>query len=133
MVIRALKCELLFVAIGVSTVPTTYPTSPILHAQAQHLSSSSFGSPPTSPSPQYTEGRDSPVVGSHGDKEGHRAISGSNLAVQGSKPPSEAGSVGSTIRREQANIMAVKRHADEVGKWLESSLEGFSLSSGEGR
>lgn len=133
MVIRALKCKLLFVAIGVSSVPTVYPTSPMLHAQAQHLSSSSFGSPPTSPSPQHTEGQDSPLVGSHGDKEGHRESIGSSLAVKGSKAPSEAGSVGSTTRREQANIMAVKRQADEVGRWLEGSLEGFSLSSGEGR
>jgi hypothetical protein len=133
MVIRVLKCQLLFVAIGGSNSPSPYPSTQTLHSQAQHVSTSSLGSLPGPPSPHHADGHDSLAIGNHGDREGHRDISGSSLGVFGSGAPSEAGSVGSTSRRVQASIMAVKRQAEEVGKWLEGSLEGFVLSSGEGR
>jgi hypothetical protein len=48
----------------------------------------------------------------------------------GSGAPSEAGSVRST---RTASIMGVKRQAEEVGRWLDGQLEGFQLSSAEGR
>lgn len=133
MVIRSLKCQLLFVAIGSTSPSTTFPSSPTLHSQSQHLSSSTLGSPSNTTSPHYTEGHESLVVGGFGDREGRKDISASNLSFQGSAAPSDAGSLASTVKRAHSNIMAVKRQADEVGKWLEKNLEGFALSSGEGR
>ena len=124
MVIRGLKCQLLFVAIG-TTPSTQYPASPKLRAQSQHLSSSSLGSPPTSPAQGHYEGQDSLSVA------GHRDTLGSSY--QGSTAASEVGSVTSTARKLQANVLLVKRQADEVGTWLEKSLEGFELGSGEVR
>lgn len=124
MVIRGLKCQLLFVAIG-TTPSTQYPTSPKLHAQAQHLSSSSFGSPPASPAPGQYEGQDSLSVAGQKDNLGS--------SYHGSTGVSEVGSVNSTARKLQANVLLIKRQADEVGKWLEKSLEGFQLSTGEVR
>jgi hypothetical protein len=124
MVIRGLKCQLLFVAIG-TTPATQYPTSPKLHAQAQHLSSSSFGSPPASPAPGQHEGQDSLSVAGKKDHLGS--------SYHGSTGASEVGSVNSTARKLQANVLLIKRQADEVGKWLEKSLEGFELSTGEVR
>lgn len=130
MVIRGLKCQLLFVAIGTSP-SSAYPASPTLHAQSQHLSSSSLGSPPSSPTPQHIEGHDNLSVRGYGDKDGRRDASGSILSYQGSTAASDTHSMASTVRRAQANIMLVKRQADEVGKWLEKNLDGFELSPGE--
>jgi hypothetical protein len=125
MVIRALGCGLLFVAIGPSSlaVSSPYPSSHTLHAQ----SLSSHTSPPSSPS-------------AHGETHGYEGIGaqverdtpGGSLVGLGSGAPSEAGSVGSTGTRT-GSIMGVKRQAEEVGKWLDVQLEGFALSSAEGR
>jgi hypothetical protein len=133
MVIRALKCGLLFVAIGQSSQTTSgspYPSSQALPSQAQHLSSTSPASPPSSPPVQNGDGHETPVVGSLPQRELHRDLS---VPGVGSGAPSESGSVGSTGTRAQASIMAIRRQAEEVGKWLESRLEGFVLGSGEGR
>lgn len=53
----------------------------------------------------------------------------------GSGAPSEAGSVGSSVvgAKTHASILGIKRQAEEVGKWLENSLQGFVLSANEGR
>jgi len=96
----------------------------------QYLSSASLTSPPSSPPAQNGDEHDTPVVGSLPQRELHRDLS---VPVVGGGAPSEAGSVGSTGTRAQASIMAARRQAEEIGKWLESRLEGFVLGSGEGR
>ncbi|KAH6679391.1 hypothetical protein B0J14DRAFT_296658 [Halenospora varia] len=128
MVIRALSCGLLFVAIGPTINPSsstsTYPSSHTLlpHASLSHAS------PPSSPQPQH-EGQEG---------IGERDHSGSSLNAIGSGgggAPSESGSVGSSAvgARTQASILGIKRQADEVGRWLEESLRGFNMSAAEGR
>jgi hypothetical protein len=116
MVIRALSCGLLFVAIGPSSIGVPSP-SQTLHAQ----SISSHTSPPSSPT-------------AHGDGHGYNGEGAheGGLGGVGSGAPSEAGSVRSTGSRT-ASIMGIKRQAEEVGRWLDGQLEGFQLSSAEGR
>lgn len=112
MVIRQLSCGLLFVAIGSS------PTISSPH-QGSHLlpgGTSSHTTPPGSPLPV----------------DGEEYTEGSALAGMGSAAASEAGSVRS-VGGTRIGIMGLRRQADEVGKWLDVQLEGFALSSGEGR
>lgn len=113
MVIRALACGLLFVAIGPSAAASNSTSNQLL--QAHHASQMS---PPSSP-PAHTD-------------DSNRETPGESLRGLGSKAPSEAGSVGSTGTRT-GSIMGARRHAEEVGKWLDSQLDGFALSSVEGR
>ncbi|TVY52788.1 hypothetical protein LCER1_G005352 [Lachnellula cervina] len=122
MVIRSLSCGLLFVAIGPSITPTTAPTSHHL-LFPPHIASS-HTSPQASP----------PTHHDLHDGLGERVFSGGSLAI-GSGAPSEAGSVGSSVTgaRTHASILGIKRQAEEVGRWLETSLQGFVLSTGEGR
>jgi hypothetical protein len=116
MVIRALSCGLLFVAIGPSNLAVSGPSQTI-HAQ----SISSHTSPPSSPPAQ-------------GDMHGYNGEGAHerDLGAVGSGAPSEVGSVRSTGSRT-ASIMGIKRQAEEVGRWLDGQLEGFQLSSAEGR
>ena len=125
MVIRALTCGLLFLAIGPvssSSISSPYPSSHTLHAQG-HGSISSHTSPPSSP-PAQGDGHD----GSH-----ERDVPAGNLLGVGigSSAPSEAGSVGSTGTRT-GSIMGIKKQADEVGIFLDAQLEGLVLISGGG-
>jgi hypothetical protein len=102
-------------------MPTTAPSSHLLvppHIASSHTSPQA--SPPT-----------------HHDLHeglGERVVSGGSLAV-GSGAPSETGSVGSSVAgaRTHASILGIKRQAEEVGRWLETSLQGFVLSASEGR
>ncbi|PVH86724.1 hypothetical protein DL98DRAFT_312134 [Cadophora sp. DSE1049] len=116
MVIRALSCGLLFVAIGPSTPPssTSHPNqNHSLQAQA-HMNLSRHTSPPSSP---------------QGDThDGERGGGGHLAAGMGSTAPSDAGSIRSTGTRT-GSIVGVKRQAVEIGKWLDGQLEGFRLSS----
>ena len=116
MVIRALSCGLLFVAIGPSSIS---PSSPSQTLRAQSISSHTHTSPPSSPL-------------AHGENgyNGEGAYEG-GLGALASGAPSEAGSVRSTGRT--ASIMGIKRQAEEVGRWLDGQLDGFQLSSAEGR
>ncbi|KAE9380716.1 hypothetical protein N431DRAFT_432982 [Stipitochalara longipes BDJ] len=116
MVIRALSCGLLFVAIGPSSIS---PSSPSQTLRAQSISSHTHTSPPSSPL-------------AHGENgyNGEGAHEGGSGGL-GSSAPSETGSVRSTGR--MASIMGIKRQAEEVGRWLDRQLEGFQLSSAEGR
>ncbi|TVY59685.1 hypothetical protein LSUE1_G009267 [Lachnellula suecica] len=120
MVIRSLSCGLLFVAIG----PSISPAPPSSHMLMPPNIASSQASPAASP-PTHHDGHEG---------LGERIVSGGSLAV-GSKAPSEAGSVGSSVTgaRAHASILGIKRQAEEVGRWLENSLQGFVLSAGEGR
>lgn len=121
MVIRSLSCGLLFVAIGPSITPTAATTS---HMLAPPRVASSHTSPQASP----------PTHHDHHEGLGERILSAGSLAV-GSGAPSESGSVGSstTGARTHASILGIKRQAEEVGKWLENSLQGFVLGASEGR
>jgi hypothetical protein len=116
MVIRALSCGLLFIAIGASTLAASSP-SQTLHAS----STSQHTSPPSSP-PAQGEGN---AYNGEGTQE-------RDLGAVGSGVLSDAGSVTSTGSRT-ASIMGLKRQAEEVGRWLDGQLEGFQLSSAEGR
>jgi hypothetical protein len=123
MVIRALTCGLLFVAIGPSNASSTSSPHPSSHTLAAQGSSHSHTSPPSSP-PAHE--------GYEGIHERERDSS-SNLVGIRSSAPSEAGSVGS-IGTRTGSIMGVKKQADEVGRFLDAQLEGFVLSlGGEGR
>jgi hypothetical protein len=117
MVIRALSCGLLFVAIGPSSVTVSSPGQTL---RAQSINSHAHASPPSSPLGQ-----------GHGENgyNGEGAHDGLGVG-SGSGAPSEAGSVRST---RTASIMGVKRQAEEIGQWLDGQLEGFQLSSAEGR
>ncbi|PBP20958.1 hypothetical protein BUE80_DR008248 [Diplocarpon rosae] len=125
MVIRALSCGLLFVAIGPSLSTPTSPTplSNALQAQA-HLNSLSLSrhpSPPSSPPAARDQERD----------PGPGAENTGLLAVSSAAPSqSDAGSIRSTGTRT-GSLVGVKRQAVEVGKWLDVQLEGFRLSSAE--
>jgi hypothetical protein len=123
MVIRALTCGLLFVAIGPLNASSTSSPHPSSHTLTAQGSSHSYTSPPSSP-PAHE--------GYEGVHERERDSSGSLVGIR-SSAPSEAGSVGSTGTRT-GSIMGVKRQADEVGRFLDAQLEGFVLSlGGEGR
>lgn len=50
----------------------------------------------------------------------------------GCAAPSDAGSIRSTGTRT-GSIVGIKRQAVEIGKWLDGQLEGFRLSSPDGR
>ncbi|PMD35713.1 hypothetical protein L207DRAFT_516665 [Hyaloscypha variabilis F] len=119
MVIRALSCGLLFVAIGPSSPSSISPSSPSHTLRAQSISSPTHTSPPSSPPPHGENG-----YNGEGAHEG-------GLGGLGSGAPSEAGSARSTGR--MASIMGIKRQAEEVGRWLDGQLDGFQLSSAEGR
>jgi hypothetical protein len=121
MVIQSLSCGLLFVAIGPSISPVAAPNSQFL--VPPHIASS-HTSPQASP-PTHHDGHEG---------LGERVVSGGSLAV-GSGAPSEVGSVGSSVTgaRTQASILGIKRQAEEIGKWLENSLQGLVLSAGESR
>ncbi|KAK0126966.1 hypothetical protein ONS96_006530 [Cadophora gregata f. sp. sojae] len=135
MVIRALSCSLLFVAIGPASSSSSTSTHPnanhntntnhshtSLQAQA-HMNLSRHTSPPSSP---------------QGDAhEGERGGGGSHLSAgvgrgSGSAVPSDAGSIRSTGTRT-GSLVGVRRQAVEIGKWLDGQLEGFRLSSPDGR
>lgn len=120
MVIRALSCGLLFVAIGPSSTAAAV-SSPSHTLRAQSISSHTHTSPPSSPLGQGQEENGYNGEGAHDGV----ALGG------GSGAPSEAGSVRSAGRT--ASIMGVKRQTEEVGRWLDGQLEGFQLNSAEGR
>lgn len=121
MVIRALACGLLFVAIGPTTPGSSSSAQPSPHLlQAHHASLAAATSPPSSP-PARSE-----------ETIRERDMSGGSLRALGSAAPSETGSAGSTGTRT-GSIMGIRRQAEEVGKWLDGQLGGFALSSGEGR
>jgi hypothetical protein len=127
MVIRELSCGLIFVAIGPTATPGNRTVSPLpgSHTLLTPNIHSTPASPPSSPPAQHD-----------GLQElGERVVSGGSLNAIKSGTPSIAGSVGSSVAsaRQQASILKVKRQADEVGKWLEENLQGFVLSSAEGR
>lgn len=63
---------------------------------------------------------------------GEEYTEGNTLVGMGSAAASEAGSVRS-VGGSRIGIMGIRRQADEVGKWLDTQLAGFALSSGEGR
>jgi hypothetical protein len=119
MVIRALACGLLFVAIGPSSSGSSAQLSPHL-LQGHHASLESQTSPSSSP-PTRSE-----------DTAREREISGGSFQAMGVTTPSEAGSVGSSGTRT-GSIMGMRRQAEEVAKWLDGQLEGFALGSGEVR
>lgn len=124
MVLRALACGLLFVAIG---------SSPNAVSSPETLNASAHTSPPSSPSANNGEGHEGLGSGSFGEREregGNLSLMGLNL---GSGAPSEAGSVGSAGTARAGSIMGIKRQAEEVGQWLDLKLSGFALSTAEGR
>lgn len=49
----------------------------------------------------------------------------------GSGAPSEAGSIATSMGSVSANIMALKRQTEQLGKWLNGALDGFTLSSSD--
>lgn len=116
MVIRALGCGLLFVAIGpIASGSSAQPSPHLLQAHRANMSiqTTPASSPPARP--------DDSIM----------STSGGGLLAVGRGAPSEAGSVGSSGTR--SSIMGARRQAEEVAKWLDSQLEGFALSSAEGR
>lgn len=136
MVISALSCGLLFVAIGPSpagstatattTATTTAPGSPNpahaplgLHAPALSRQTS----PPSSPA----EGEEGKEIG--------RLLAVAVAGGRESTVASDAGSVrsSSTARTGSGGLMGVKRQAVEVGRWLDGQLEGFRLGNAEVR
>lgn len=82
---------------------------------------------PLSPSAQPASPPSSPPAGN-----AEEYTEGSSLIGVGSAAASEAGSVRS-VGGTRTGIMGIRRRADEVGRWLDGQLEGFMLSSGEGR
>ncbi|CZT39921.1 uncharacterized protein RSE6_00051 [Rhynchosporium secalis] len=147
MVIRALSCGLLFVAIGPSNTSTANSTSnpqnsgpnpgqQTLQAQA-HASSSRPTSPPSSPPPPPAHGdthdgdSQSQVQSQVQSPAQSQREFGNHLAV-GSAAPSDAGSIRSTGTRG-GSIVSLKRQAVEVGRWLDGQLEGFRLCPPEAR
>ena len=117
MCIRALSSGLLFVAIGPSNVfslPFQYTHNP----NAPRHIGSNYTSPPSSPAPHDGDGR-----GPLGTLHAEGTFSGAG---------SEAGSVG-TERGANASLWGVRKRAAEVRQLLEGRLEGFVLSSGDGR
>ncbi|KAL2076200.1 hypothetical protein VTL71DRAFT_1143 [Oculimacula yallundae] len=153
MVIRALTCGLLFVAIGPSNPSSTNtataavtsspqpPTSnqQTIQPQAHTNSSSRHTSPPSSPSPPVAHGdahdgntQSQNQSQTQSQNHSHREL-GHHLAVT-SAAASEAGSIRSTgTGTRGGSIASIKRQAVEVGKWLDTHLEGFQLCPPEGR
>ncbi|KAH8816136.1 hypothetical protein F5884DRAFT_775047 [Xylogone sp. PMI_703] len=134
MVIRALKCGLLFVAIGHSSSSAQMqpPHSPQSHYQQSFVASHS--PPPSSPDPQAESHHDAhenpillqlPIQTSSGPGAG---------GGSGSAAPSEAGStITNASIGSPATIFGMKRQTEELAKWLDGKLEGFKLSPPEGR
>ncbi|CAL3969430.1 unnamed protein product [Diplocarpon coronariae] len=125
MVIRALSCGLLFVAIGPSISTSASPTPPpntlLAQAHLNSLSLSRHTSPPSSP-PALADQEREPGPGT-----GNLGLLGVSSAAPSQ---SDSGSIRSTGTRT-GSLVGVKRQAVEVGKWLDVQLEGFRLSSAE--
>lgn len=127
MVIRALKCGLLFVAIGhsSSSAQTQPPHSPQSHYQQFSVPHSPQPSSPDPQSEAHHDPHENPLL--------------LQLPIQtptgsGSAPPSEAGStITNASSGSPATIFGMKRQAEELAKWLDGKLEGFKLSPSEGR
>ncbi len=132
MVIRALSCRLLFVAIGPSSLSISSPglSSRNLQSQPHQQTLSSNISPPASPLPP-AEGLAYDGLGIKTEAPRERELSGSLMGV-GSGTPSEVGSMRSTSTRS-ASIMGIRRQAVEIGRFLDTQLEGFVMPSGERR
>ena len=109
MVIRALRCSLLFVVIGPSPAPSTPMRG--LTQGVSYLSVQSAASPPTSSHSQ-----------TNGDGA-ERRLEGSSASLNGLSSGGGAAPPG-------ASIKVVKRLAEELAKCLDVELEGFTLSSG---
>jgi hypothetical protein len=110
MVIRALRCSLLFVVIGPSPPPSTSVRG--LTQGVSYLSVQSATSPPAS---------------SHSQTNGEgaeRRLDGGSASLNGlgggAGAPAPAG----------ASVKVVKRLAEELAECLDVELEGFTLSSG---
>ncbi|RDW85467.1 hypothetical protein BP5796_03792 [Coleophoma crateriformis] len=115
MVISGLQSGLLLIAIGPSSSSVT-PRSRI-HSPEPASSPPAHSDPIEAHDHQFS----SPTVG--------------NLGVpgMGSGAPSETGSIATSVGSVSANIMALKRQTEELGKWLNGALEGFTLSSSDMR
>jgi hypothetical protein len=109
MVIRALRCSLLFVVIGPSPAPSTALRG--LTQGVSYLSVQSAASPPTSSHSQ-----------TNGDGA-ERRLEGSSAGLNGLGGGGGAAPAGTSIK-------VVKRLAEELAKCLDVELEGFTLSSG---
>lgn len=109
MVIRALRCSLLFVVIGPSPAPSTSVRG--LTQGISYLSVQSATSPPASSHSQ-----------TNGDGA-ERRPGGSSASLNGLGG-------GGTAAPARASVKVVKRLAEELAKCLDVELEGFALSSG---
>jgi hypothetical protein len=111
MIIRALRCSLLFVVIGPSPASQTGVRG--LTQGVSHLSMQSATSPPASSHSQTNgEGAERRQEGSFANFNGLGGGGGGAAAPTG------------------ASIKVVKRLAEELAKCLDVELEGFTLSSG---
>ncbi|RFU32772.1 hypothetical protein B7463_g3539, partial [Scytalidium lignicola] len=138
MVIRALKCGLLFAAIGHSSSSAQMqpPHSPQSHYQ-QSFVASSHSPPPSSPDPQtesHHEAHENPLLLQLPIQTSSGVGAGVGGGGGGSTAPSEAGStITNASIGSPATIFGMKRQTEELAKWLDGKLEGFKLSPSEGR
>ena len=119
MIIRALKCSLLFVVIGPAPPAPSAASSASLQGlrhDLSYLSVSSAGAPASSGAAS-TEKRlgNASYTSLNGLRSSATSLAGS---VTGG-----GGGVGGSLK-------IVKKQAEELGKWLDGELEGFTLSSG---
>lgn len=117
MVIRALRCSLLFVVIGPSPAPSTSVRG--LTQGISYLSVQSAASPPASSH-------------AHANWEGaERRLdnSGSTTNVNG-LGGGAVSAAGNAMAPTGASVKVIKRLAEELAKCLDVELEGFTLSSG---
>jgi hypothetical protein len=111
MIIRALKCSLLFVVVGpLPASASASSSSPHgLRQGLSFLSVASAASPPTS---------------SHSGIEGRgRRHDASFTSLNGLRSSAASEGGGGSLK-------ILKRQAEELGKWLDGELEGFTLPSG---
>jgi len=125
MVIRPLKCGLLFVSIGPSISSSSHPSQLQFHTPRSHAS------PPSSP-PPHGEAHDA-LNQQLGRGEAQIAGLGGSSTTVGSTAPSDAGSAGTnaSVGMNTTSILAVRRQADELGKVLDRNLSGLLLGSAE--
>jgi hypothetical protein len=117
--VRALKCSLLFVVIGPSPSPPSASSTSLrgLRQDLSYLSVASAASPPTS---------SHSVINGEGTVERRQGSSSSNLNGLGSSAVSVT---GSTSGAGSGSIKVLRKQAEELGKWLDGELEGFSLAA----
>jgi hypothetical protein len=136
MIIRPLKCALLFVAIGPTGAPSVSAaaSTAALHRLGQDLEHLSL---PVSPSPSarsLANGSDRDRDRADRDRESSYRTQLSEANIYGFAAPGlasvPASDTASLISAGHGSLRLLRRQTEELARWLDGQLEGFALAPG---